>query len=125
MPNFGSCESAIDCWQTFWFNEYEGEFPDTVEKTLKSTMISMYPNIHTVLLLLGTIPVTTCSCERCISVLRRLKTYLRSRMTQDRLNDLATLQIHYGIKIDENEILDRLVVAYPKRVKMRNILYDE
>ena len=125
MPNIGSCEAEIDCWQTFWFTEYEGDFPDTVDKTLKSTMVSMYPNIHQVLVLLGTIPVTTCSCERCISVLRRLKTYLRSQMSQDKFNDLASLQIHYGMKIDEEEILDRLIVKYPKRVKMRNILFDQ
>ena len=77
-------------------------------------------------MVIDTIPVTTtCSCEQCISVLRRLKTYLRSRMTQDRFNDLAVMQIHYGMKINEEEILDKLILKYPKRVKMRNILYDE
>ena len=38
--------------------------------------------ISAVLTHLGVIPVTTCSCERCISFLRRLKTYLRSTMSQ-------------------------------------------
>ncbi|ESO00286.1 hypothetical protein HELRODRAFT_83212, partial [Helobdella robusta] len=38
-----------------------------------------------------TIPVTTCSSERSFSVLRRLKTYLRSTISQLRLNHLAIL----------------------------------
>ena len=69
--------------------------------------------------------MTTCSCERCRSVLRRPKTYLRSTMTQNRFNDLAVLQIHYGMTINVVQILDRLIVKYPKRVKMVNVLSNE
>ena len=124
MPNFDSCSAELDCWETFWKN-FEGEAPDTIDETLKYTKSSMYPNIHTVLLLIGTIPVTTCTCERCMSVLRRLKTYLRSRMKQDRFNTLSQLQIHYDMDINVDDVLNRLIVEYPKRVKMQNILLDE
>ena len=125
MPGIDSCDAEIDCWETFWFSSFKGDdLPDTVETTLQHTMIVMYPNIFAVLILLGIIPVTTCSCERCISVLRRLKTYLPSTMSQYRFNDLAVLQIHYGMTIDVAEILDRLIVKYPKGVKMVNILSD-
>ena len=124
MPNYDSCQAELDCWTTFWMTHFEGDLPDTLDKTLQYTKSSMYPNIHTVLLLLGTIPVTTCTCERCMSVLRRLKTYLRSSMEQDRFNDLSVLQIHYGIDIDEDDVLDQLVAKYPKRIKMANILID-
>ncbi|ESN91119.1 hypothetical protein HELRODRAFT_153353, partial [Helobdella robusta] len=41
-----------------------------------------------------TIPVTTCSSERSFSVLRRLKTYLRSTTSQQRLNHLAILHCY-------------------------------
>ena len=41
-----------------------------------------------------TIPVTTSSAERTFSALRRLKTYLRSTMTQPRLNNMMLLYIH-------------------------------
>ena len=36
-------------------------------------------------------PATNASCERSFSALRRLKTYLRSTMRQDRLNHLMLL----------------------------------
>ena len=46
-------------------------------------------------------------------------------MTQDRFNDLALVHIHYGLKFNVDDILQRLIIKYPKRMKMRNILYDE
>ena len=40
----------------------------------------MFPNIHQIFRLVCTVPVTSSECERSISVLRRLKTYLRFSM---------------------------------------------
>ena len=40
-----------------------------------------------------TIPVTSCSCERTFSTLRRLKTWLRARMADQRLDNMALLSI--------------------------------
>ena len=39
------------------------------------------------------IPATSCSAERSFSCLRRLKTYLRSTMLQERLSNLAIMSI--------------------------------
>ncbi|VDI48642.1 Hypothetical predicted protein [Mytilus galloprovincialis] len=54
----------------------------------------LYPNIHLVLKLLLTLPVGSCSCERSFSALRRLKTWCRATMTEDRLCGLALLHVH-------------------------------
>ena len=124
MPNPESCLAEIECWETLWSKHFTGEAPSTLEDTFSHIKPAMYPNITTVLTILGTIPVTTCTCERCMSVMRRLKTYMRSSMGQGRFNDLATLQIHYDLKICEDDILDRLVLKYPKRIRMANILHD-
>ena len=48
-----------------------------------------YPNIHTILILLLSLPVGSCSCERSFSALRRLKTWCRSSMTDEQLDHLA------------------------------------
>ena len=47
-------------------------------------------------------PATNAVSERSFSALRRIKTYLRSTMTQHRLNYLMTLHIHRDLtdKID-------------------------
>ena len=50
--------------------------------------------------LMATFPVTSCECERLISVLKLIKTSLRSTMTQDRLNGLAMMHYHRDIDID-------------------------
>ena len=40
------------------------------------------------------LPVTSCEAEHSFSTLRRVKTYLRSTMAQERLSGLALLNIH-------------------------------
>ena len=117
-----SCDAELDLWATLWFKENITSYPGTVQGTLSNKMTGMFPNIHRVLILLGVSPVTTCSCERSISVQRRLKTYLRSTMVQDRYNALALIQIHYGMDIDHHDVLDRLNRKYPKRLLMVNVL---
>jgi hypothetical protein len=52
-----------------------------------------------------TIPVTTSSAERTFSALRRLKTYLRSTMSQPRLNHMMLLYIH-DVSIAKNFIME-------------------
>ena len=46
------------------------------------------------LLLMATIPITSCDCERSFSRLRTINTYLRSTMSVVRLNGHSLLYIH-------------------------------
>lgn len=62
-----------------------GAVPNTIASTLKVINQSLFPNITYLLSLLAVLPVTTCEAERSISTLRRLKTYMRSIMGQERL----------------------------------------
>ncbi len=55
---------------------------------------------------MGTLPVTSCECERSISMLKLIKTSLRSSMGQDRLNGLAILYYHRDIEITSEEVVD-------------------
>ena len=127
MINYYSCDAEQDHWETVWLNsnQDQDQLPSTVETTISSMSITLFPNIHRVLTLLGVVPVTTCSCEQSISVQRRLKTYLRSTMLQDRYSNLVLMNIHYGMDIDNKEILDRLIIKHPKRLEMKNVLADE
>ena len=53
-----------------------------------------FPNIYEMLLLMATTPVTSCECERSFILLRTINTYLRSTMSENRLNVLSLLYIH-------------------------------
>ena len=66
---------------------------------------SIYPSIYRVLELLAVFPPTTCTCERVISIIGRLKTPLRATMTQSRFNDLALMMVHRDLEFDLDEEL--------------------
>jgi hypothetical protein len=75
-----------------------------VEKSLKS----VFPNLFTLLSIYLTMPVTSVECERSFSVLKRLKSWLRTTMGQVRLSSLSIIQIHSeaASKLDLNKIVD-------------------
>ncbi|XP_049805328.1 uncharacterized protein LOC126248411 [Schistocerca nitens] len=60
------------------------------------------PNVNIALIILLTLPVTVTSGERSFSKLELMKTYLRSTMSQTRLNDLATISIEHELAEDLN-----------------------
>lgn len=55
---------------------------------------TMLNEVHKVLQLYLTIPLSSATAERAFSTLRRLKSYLRSTMTQKRLNHVVLLNTH-------------------------------
>ena len=70
--------------------------------TLKKVDALAFPNIYFALKLLGTLPITTCECERSFSSLRSIKTWDRSTKMNGRLNGLALLFIHREINCVRN-----------------------
>ena len=64
---------------------------------------SMCPELHALLKLYLTIPVTTSTAERTFSTMRRIKTYLRCTMTQERLNHSFMLNAH-KTRVDELDL---------------------
>ena len=72
--------------------------PDTARGALSECNMQSFPAINKVLTIFLTIPVGSVSCERSFSALRRLKTWTRSSMTEERLNGLAMLMVHRNTK---------------------------
>jgi len=58
-----------------------------------------------------TIPVTNAEAERSFSALKRLKSYLRSTMGQERLSALALLAIHNTVNVSADEVIDSFAKA--------------
>ena len=88
-------------------------------------MKTTFPDIYTALCILGTIPIITCQCERSVSALRHLKTYMRATMAQERLNGLATLSVHGNMNISENEIINKCARMHPRRMHIIDILHSD
>ena len=55
-----------------------------------------------------TLPVTVATCESSFSILKLVKNFLRSTMSQERLSDLAVLPIenHRAKQLDTSVIVD-------------------
>nr|CAI5834790.1 unnamed protein product [Callosobruchus analis] len=85
-----------------WFHLWKGE--QVTDDKLKEKNIEIieflnetdtfYPSIRQALLILITIPCTTATVERSFSTPRRVKTWLRSTMGEERLTGLCWLSVH-------------------------------
>ena len=115
LPSPSTLNQELQLWHCKW-QGFVGEAPDTPTKCLVHAPENLLPNVHRLLRLVGTIPVTSCECERSVSVLRRLKTYLRSTMGQKRLTGLALLHIHYSTQVNLDEILNIFAGLHPRRM---------
>lgn len=65
-------------------------------------------------------PATNAVSERSASAMRRIKTYLRSTMTQTQLNNIMVLHIHNHLTdaIDNISVLNEFVSANDERIKL-------
>jgi len=78
------------------FKEKPNHFDDilkAMEETISETRL-LFPNVMIIIQLLLIHPATTVIPERSFSVARRIKTWLRSTMTQSRFNVLSFLHTH-------------------------------
>ncbi|XP_031781362.1 zinc finger MYM-type protein 1-like [Nasonia vitripennis] len=99
---------TIDCMQLKHIVMYLQEKPE---------VRAIFPQYSKLIKLLLTIPGSSCSNERSFSSLRRLKTYLRSTMLQQRLNDTSIMHI-YRDMVSELD-LDELLNTFIKRQNLR------
>ncbi|XP_040372930.1 zinc finger MYM-type protein 1-like [Rosa chinensis] len=84
-------------------------------------MESCYPNAWIAYRILLTILVTVASAERSFSKLKLIKSYLRSTMSQERLNDLSMLSIekNMGDKLDYNNIICTFAAKNARRARFK------
>ena len=118
----------IDTELSMWENHCERlqGTPCATFATLHPTIDKLtFPNIYGAMQLLATFPITTCTCERSLSVLCRLKTYLRNTMGESRLNGLALLHVHREIDLDINEVIDYFAMQNPRQIKFYDILNND
>ena len=75
-----------------------------------------FPQVTTLLKLLLVSPASSAEAERSFSALRRLKTWLRSTMTDTRLNAVSVCHVHQQ-KLD-SELMHQFVACSDKRRSM-------
>jgi hypothetical protein len=76
-------------------------------RALKKEVRDLFPSVIALIRLLLLCPASSAEAERSFSSLRRLKTWLRTTMTQQRLNSVALCHVHQDLldSIDMDAIL--------------------
>ena len=98
-------------WKIKWQQQMEQHgkacLPTSPSQALQHAP-SLYPDIRVLLLVLCTLPVTSCSSERSFSTLKRIQTYLRSTCGNERLTSLALMHIHRDVPVCSKEMVDKV-----------------
>ncbi|CAF3903434.1 unnamed protein product [Rotaria sordida] len=74
--------------------------PDTIIDTYAACPEAFYPNMKVVLKICTTLLMTTVTIKQTFSVLKLLKTYLRSTMLETRLHGLAMIYIYRDLVLN-------------------------
>lgn len=89
---------------------------------LSDGLDSTFPEITKLLKILITIPMSTSEAERCFSMLKRVKTFLRNTMSEERLTALGMLSFekHFINSIDDfnNRVIDLFAEKKNRRIDL-------
>jgi len=69
---------------------------------------TVFPNLQKLFTIALTIPISSATCERSFSAMKKIKTWLRTSMLQDRFSNLSILYIEKDMSknININDILN-------------------
>ena len=107
------------------------ELPKKLVDVLQVCSATAFPNVHVLLQLALTLPITSCESERSFRQLKLIKTSHRSAMSDDRLSGLALMKINQDrceklqYSPDKMKQLVKLFAqAHPRRMKLPFVLAD-
>ena len=106
------------------FDDLEAKSPDGIVRILhRCDLNTVLPVFWRVACILAAIPATSCSAERAFSGLRRMKTYLRSTMGEERLSNLAVINIEREVanRVLESQ-MEEIINIFARR-KNRNSMF--
>ena len=95
-PEFKGCCGALAVYQLLMSYNLQDTFSETVG----------------LLNIIITTPMTTSEAERCFSTLKRIKTFLRNSMGQERLNALAMLSMERKLVLSMPDFNERVIDCF-------------
>lgn len=95
------------------------ESVNDLSRALTPSMRQVYKNVSRLVRLFMTVPMSNATAERSFSSLRRIKTYLRNRLSQEHLNHRMFLNIHKELldQVDLIAVCQEFVDKNDRRVK--------
>lgn len=87
---------------------------------------TLFPAVRQAILIALTLPATSCSVERSFSTLRRVKTWLRSTMSDQRLSGLCMLSVHREkVNSQKTKLINRVIDKFGSDPRRIQFLFDE
>lgn len=122
--NLDTLQDEVELWYSLWRNK-DLPLPELEKLELAEVVkeaATFFPSIEEALTIALTLPCTTSSVERSFSTLRRVKTWLRSTMGQERLRRLCLLSSHREMVSSrgmdfEKDVLNRFA-ENPRRLSL-------
>ena len=118
LPGPNIFPDEFQVWKQKWRDLPTNELPNTPLTAHTHADVQMFPNINCLLQFMCTLPVTSCECERSVSVLRRLKTYMRTTMGEDLLTGLGLLHSKYNMPLNLPAIINFFAGQHPRRMTL-------
>ena len=118
LPNPSVVATEILRWKAKWERQGEEDRPESLVTAIQQCDKDFFPNIYALLHLGCTVPVTSSENERANSVLKNLKSFLRSTQGQERLSSLALMHIHYSLPVDLDEVVERFKLKCNRRINL-------
>ena len=130
LPHPVMLETEFNAWKTKWRHSAEDP-PNKLVDALKSCSSLQFPNLHTLLKISLTLPITSCESERSFSQLDLLRTARRSTMSGNRLSSLALMKINRNrcnsltTPIKLKYLVDTFARLHPRRMRLSFMLGDD
>ena len=114
-----SLRLEIDRWIRLWKDSEEEDAPSTVLQSISRCPREHFPTIWKLFEIAAVLPVTSAEAERSFSIVRQIKSYLRSTMGEERLTALALMKIHPELVPSPAAILDAYAQISHRRLRLR------
>ncbi|KAG0416042.1 hypothetical protein HPB47_006793 [Ixodes persulcatus] len=108
LVSFPELHCGLLIWAAKWKREQRETLVMCALQAVALCPEALFPNVHRLLEILATLPVTTAEAEGSFPSLRRLKTYLRASTSNERLLGLALLNVHRDMEVQAEDGLDIL-----------------
>ena len=119
LPFPKSFANELRRWQSMW-QSAEKELPSDLLLALGACDVDAFPNMHHLLPIACSLPISSAEAERSFSLMKRIKTCTRSTMSEERFSDLAVIAMHYPERF-EVEIYKAFVKAHPRRLSQATL----
>ena len=130
LPHSVMLPTEYGIWVRKWKQQSRSELPNKLVDTLQACSAIQFPNLHVLLQVALTLPITSCESDSKFSQLKLIKTSRCSTMSESRLSGLALMKINRDrcSKLTSANKMEELVKSFfqlhPRRMKLSFMLAD-